>query len=61
MKQGFSVLIQQDLSPTQTQEAKKFANMFISQTCADPKMRYFGEKGGGYTTGMWRGRLGKFV
>jgi len=58
MKTGYEIYIQKDLSDIDKERAKKFCQSFIDKTNADPKKRYWGETGGGYTSGMWRGRLG---
>ncbi len=58
MKKGFAIFIQEDLDQKQQDKAKSFANKFISSTCLDPKFRYFGKTGGGYCSGLWRGRYG---
>lgn len=58
MKNGFEIKIQSDLSEVKMKIAKEFADEFISSTTNDPKFRYFGRPGGGYTTGLWRNRLG---
>jgi hypothetical protein len=58
MKKGFAILIQDGLEPVLHKQAVDFANDFIAKTCSDPNLRYFGVKGGGYTSGIWRGRLG---
>lgn len=61
MKKGFEIFIQKDLSIEEKEKAVNFCKCFVDKTCADPKMRYFGVKGGGYTSGLWRGRLGLSV
>lgn len=59
MMLGYEIYIQKDLSDIDKDRAKKFCQLFIDRTEADPKKRYWGEMGGGYVTGMWRNRLGK--
>ena len=61
MKTGYEIYIQKDLSDVDKEKAKKFCQSFIDSTNADPKKRYWGKPGGGYTSGMWRGRLGIFI
>ena len=58
MKTGYEIYIQKNLSDIDKERAKKFCQSFIDSTNNDPKKRYWGKSGGGYTTGMWRGRLG---
>lgn len=58
MKTGFAVYIQKDLTPAEKQGAQGYCDDFIAKTLADPKKRYFGVTGGGYTSGLWRGRYG---
>ncbi len=61
MKTGFAIYIQDDLSPSLKKQAEDFADAFIVNTLRDPRKRYFGTNGGGYTTGLWRNRLGVAV
>lgn len=57
-KKGFSIYIQSDLNEEEKTCALNFVKDFISKTILDSKMRYFGKPGGGYTSGLWRGRMG---
>lgn len=58
MKTGFAIYIQDSITPQEHNEALVYARKFLLATLNDEKQRYFGESGGGYTTGLWRGRLG---
>lgn len=58
MKILFEIYIQKDLTDEEKSKAKEFCQYFIDSTLSDSKKRYFGVVGGGYTSGLWRGRLG---
>ena len=58
MNKGFELYIQKNLTQDERIMGENYLREFLVKTCADPKMRYFGVTGGGYTTGMWRGRFG---
>lgn len=62
MNKGFEIYIQSDLDNQQRESAIAYINKeFIAKTCLDEKFRYFGETGGGYTSGLWRGKLGIII
>lgn len=59
MKNGFQVYIDKNLSKDERKNAIDFIhNKFLIPTVQDSKFRYFGGTGGGYTSGIWRGRFG---
>lgn len=61
MKTLFEIYIQKNLTEEEKNKAKEFCQFFVDKTLSDPKKRYFGCTGGGYTSGLWRGRLGLAV
>lgn len=62
MKKGFKIYLQRDLTPEDRAVCINWINTrFIGPTASDADFRYFGTKGGGYTSGIWRGRLGILI
>ena len=61
MKKGFKLYLQKDLTTEDRKICIEYLDEFIKSTTEDIQMRYYGCVGGGYTSGLWRGRYGNEV
>jgi hypothetical protein len=61
MKKGFELYIQEGIPQADTLICERYLKEFIIKTLGDPDMRYFGVVGGGYNSGLWRGRYGEEI